>query len=107
MKKAMALAFAFTFSLSGLAVAQDMKSGQPEAKGTVRNVEVGKQAVILEDGTGIGDRETIQSVFEHRARERDQLRDVVQVFDAVLPSTRGAAALEELKRRFAMMSHVQ
>jgi hypothetical protein len=52
MKKAIALAFAFTFSLSGLAVAQDMKSGQPaEAKGTVRSVEVGKQAIILEDGT--------------------------------------------------------
>lgn len=51
MKKAMALAFAFTFSLSGLAVAQDMTPGQPEAKGTVRNVEVSKQAIILEDGT--------------------------------------------------------
>ena len=52
MKKAMALAFAFTFSLSGLAAAQDMKSAQPaEAKGTVRNVEVNKQAIILEDGT--------------------------------------------------------
>jgi hypothetical protein len=52
MKKAMALAFAFTFSLSGLAAAQDMKSAKPaEAKGTVRNVEVGKQAIILEDGT--------------------------------------------------------
>jgi hypothetical protein len=52
MKKAMALAFALTFSLSGLAAAQDMKSAKPgEAKGMVRNVEVGKQAIILEDGT--------------------------------------------------------
>ena len=53
MKKAMALAFVFTFSVSGLAIAQDMKAGnQPaEAKGTVRNVEVSKQAIILEDGT--------------------------------------------------------
>jgi hypothetical protein len=58
-------------------------------------------AVILEDGTATGDPETIASVFEHRVRERDQLREVVQVFDAVLPSARGAAALEELKRRFA------
>ena len=58
-------------------------------------------AVILEDGTAIGDRDTIASVFEHRAQERDQLREVVQVFDAVLPLTRGAAALEDLKRRFA------
>jgi hypothetical protein len=58
-------------------------------------------AVIFEDGTSAGDRETIASIFEHRIRERDQLREVVQVFDAVLPSTRGIAALEELKRRFS------
>jgi hypothetical protein len=58
-------------------------------------------AVILEDGTALGDRDTIASVFEHRAKERDQLRQVVQVFDAVLPSSRGAAALDDLKRRFA------
>jgi uncharacterized protein DUF1344 len=52
MKKAIALAFAFTFSLSGLAAAQDMKSANPaEAKGTVRNVEVSKQTIVLEDGT--------------------------------------------------------
>jgi hypothetical protein len=49
MKKAMALAFAVTFSLVGAAVAQDKAAG--EAKGTVRSVEVSKQAVILEDGT--------------------------------------------------------
>jgi len=53
MKKAMALAFAFTFSLSGLAAAQDMSGAYKagEAKGTVRAVEVSKQAIILEDGT--------------------------------------------------------
>jgi len=53
MKKAMALAFVFTFSLSGLAMAQDMKAGtnSGEAKGMVRAVEVNKQAIILEDGT--------------------------------------------------------
>jgi hypothetical protein len=61
-------------------------------------------AVILEDGTATGDRETIASVFEHRAKQRDELRDVVQVFDAVLPSTRGTAALEDLGRRFASQS---
>ena len=58
-------------------------------------------AVILEDGLAIGDRDTIASVFELRAKERDQLREVVQVFDAVLPTSRGAAALEDLQRRFA------
>ena len=53
MKKAMVLAFAFTFSLSGLAAAQDMTGGYKggEAKGTVKAVEVSKQAIILEDGT--------------------------------------------------------
>jgi hypothetical protein len=61
-------------------------------------------AVILEDGTAAGDRETIASVFEHRARQRDELRDVVRVFDAVLPSTHGTAALEDLGRRFASSS---
>jgi hypothetical protein len=61
-------------------------------------------AVILEDGTAIGDRDTIASLFELRAKERDQLREVVQLFDAVLPSSRGAAALEGLKRRFAASS---
>jgi hypothetical protein len=61
-------------------------------------------AVILEDGTAAGDRETIASVFEQRARQRDELRTVVQVFDAVLPSTHGAAALEDLGRRFASQS---
>ena len=61
-------------------------------------------AVIFEDGTAAGDRETIASVFEHRAKQRDELHDVVQVFDAVLPSTRGTAALEDLGRRFASRS---
>jgi hypothetical protein len=61
-------------------------------------------AVILEDGTAVGDGETIASVFERRAAERDQLREVLQTFDAVLPSTRGIPALEELKRRFASRS---
>jgi hypothetical protein len=60
-------------------------------------------AVILEDGTSAGDRETIASVWIG-ARQRDELRAVVQVFDAVLPSTHGAAALEDLGRRFARQS---
>ena len=55
-------------------------------------------AVILQDGTALGDQETIASVFEHRATERDQLHEVVEVFDSVLPSARGIAALEGLKR---------
>ena len=53
MKKALALAFAFTLPLVGAAVAQD-KAPAPrtaEAKGTVRSVEVKDQAVLLENGT--------------------------------------------------------
>jgi hypothetical protein len=69
----------------------------PIPAGTIAEIT----AVILEDGLAIGDRDTIASIFEHRAKERDQLREVVQVFEAVLPSSRGTAALEELHRRFA------
>jgi hypothetical protein len=69
----------------------------PVAAGSTAEVT----AVILDDGTALGDRETLASVFDHRARERDDLREVVQVFDAVLPSMRGPEALEDLKRRLA------
>ena len=52
MKKALALAFAFTVSLSGVAVAQDKAAPKiAEAKGTVKSVEVKQQAIVLEDGT--------------------------------------------------------
>jgi len=61
-------------------------------------------AVILQDGTALGDPEALTSVFEHRAQERDQLHEVVNVFESVLPSSRGTAALEGLKRAFAVQS---
>ena len=52
MTKALALAFALTLPLSGIAVAQDKAAPKiAEAKGTVRSVEVKQQAVLLEDGT--------------------------------------------------------
>ena len=70
--------------------------------GTGATAEV--TAVVLQDATALGDQETIASVFEHRAKERDQLRQVVDVFDAVLPSARGVAALEALKRGFAVQT---
>jgi hypothetical protein len=70
----------------------------PAAAGATAEVT----AVILQDGTAVGDQETIASVFEHRGRERDQLHEVVEVFDTVLPSTRGLPALEALKRGFAV-----
>jgi hypothetical protein len=73
---------------------------EPAATGATAEVT----AVILQDGTALGDQETIASVFEHRAKERDQLHEVVEVFDGVLPSTRGIPALEGLKRAFAVQS---
>jgi hypothetical protein len=69
----------------------------PAGPGAVAEVT----AVIFEDGTALGDRETIDSVFEHRAKQRDELREVVAVFDAVLPKARGTTALEQLKQGFA------
>lgn len=58
-------------------------------------------AVVLQDGTALGDARTIESIFVRRQMERDDLRGVAEIFNAVLPSTTGMAAFEELKRRFA------
>jgi hypothetical protein len=58
-------------------------------------------AVVLEDNTGIGDDQTLAGFFQKRVAERDEFKTVVDIFDAVLGSQRGAAAIEELKRRFA------
>jgi hypothetical protein len=57
-------------------------------------------AVVLEDGTALGEPETLNAIFAHRAAERDELRKVVDTFNAVLPSKSGVAALAELQRRF-------
>ena len=54
---------------------------EPAAAGATAEVT----AVILQDGTALGDEETIASVFEHSAKERDQLKEVVGLFDGVLP----------------------
>ena len=56
MKKALALAFAFTCSMAGAAMAQDQAAAPAapvagEIKGTVRWVEVNQHAIVLEDGT--------------------------------------------------------
>jgi hypothetical protein len=58
-------------------------------------------AIVLEDNTAIGDEQTIASFFEKRVVERDQLKRVVDVFNAVLPTMRGAAALDELQKRLS------
>jgi hypothetical protein len=58
-------------------------------------------AVVLEDGTALGEPEILKTIFDHRAAERDELRKVVDTFNAVLPSRNGTAALVELQRRFS------
>jgi hypothetical protein len=59
-------------------------------------------AVVLEDDTGVGEADTIRSIFERRTIERDELQRVVGAFADVLASSRGIPALQELKRRFDM-----
>jgi hypothetical protein len=56
-------------------------------------------ALVLQDGTGLGDAAALQAFFDHRAAERDQLGAVAETFRAVLSAKRGASALEELKHR--------
>ncbi|MEO8258150.1 MAG: hypothetical protein ABI868_12460 [Acidobacteriota bacterium] len=58
-------------------------------------------AVVLEDGTAAGDPAVIQSIFERRGIERDDLGAVVEVFMAVLDSQHGMPALQEIKRQLA------
>src|SRR5262249_23727859 len=58
-------------------------------------------AVVLEDGTAIGDPQAIASIFAHRAAERDSLKRVADTFQSVLGAKKGKAALEELRARFA------
>jgi hypothetical protein len=59
-------------------------------------------ALVLEDGTAFGEPDTVASVFAHRAAERDELKKVVDTFNASLQTKRGAAALDELQQRFAV-----
>jgi hypothetical protein len=56
-------------------------------------------ALILQDGTGLGDAAALKTFFDQRAVERDQLRAVADTFRTVLASKRGTAALEELQQR--------
>ncbi len=56
-------------------------------------------ALILQDGTGLGDPAALKTFFDHRATEREQLRQVADAFRTVLASKRGMAALEDLRQR--------
>jgi hypothetical protein len=61
-------------------------------------------AVVLDDGTAIGDEPAIASMFATRVKERDALRAVVDTFNDVLPTMRGAAALDALKERLTVLA---
>jgi hypothetical protein len=61
-------------------------------------------AVVLDDGTAIGDPPAIASIFATRVKERDALRAVVDTFGDVLPTARGAAALDALKERLTVLA---
>jgi len=60
-------------------------------------------AVVLDDGTAIGEESAIVPIFERRARERDALTAVAAVFSDVLSSQHGTAALDSLKQRLVAL----
>ena len=57
-------------------------------------------ALVLQDGTALGDAVAIAAWFDQRAKERDQLRAVSETFRTVLGAKRGTAALTELAQQF-------
>jgi hypothetical protein len=62
---------------------------------------VGVLAVVFADDTALGDETIVRSFFAQRVVERDQLKEVVEAFNAALQDGHGAAKLEELGRRLA------
>ncbi len=56
-------------------------------------------AVVLDDGTAIGDEPIVAPIFARRAKERDALGVVAQIFAEVLASEHGAQALDTLRAR--------
>jgi hypothetical protein len=60
-------------------------------------------ATVMDDGTAIGEEAALKAIFANRAKERVALKSVVDAFNAVLPTMRGAEALAALKDRFAAL----
>jgi hypothetical protein len=56
-------------------------------------------AVILDDGTSIGDEKILAPIFERRMKERDALAAVAAIFREVLAKDHGEAALDSLRAR--------
>lgn len=60
-------------------------------------------AVVMGDGTAIGDAIALTAIFSHRVEERDGLKAVVDAFNEVLAANRGAEALSALRTRLASL----
>jgi hypothetical protein len=60
-------------------------------------------AVVLDDGSAIGDEPVIAPIFAKRVRERDGLKAVVDAFNEVLATRRGPDAVAALQERFAAL----
>ena len=67
--------------------------------GTVKIV-----AVVLDDGTALGDETVIGSIFARRVKERDALGAVAQTFQDVLRSAHGIEALDALRSRLTAIA---
>jgi hypothetical protein len=61
-------------------------------------------AVVLDDGSAMGDEQVIASIFARRASERDALRAVVDAFNDVLQTRHGAEALDALRDRLTAIA---
>lgn len=56
-------------------------------------------AVVLDDGTAVGDARVIKAIFARRVEERDALRSIVEAFQYALRAAQGEAALDLLHDR--------
>ena len=61
-------------------------------------------AVVLDDGTAVGDGETIQRIFARRLEERDSFLAVIDAFNEVTAREHGEAALDALRDRLTAIA---
>jgi hypothetical protein len=60
-------------------------------------------AAVMDDGTAVGEETALAAIFANRVKERNALKAVVDVFNAVLPEKHGAEALSALRERFTAL----
>jgi hypothetical protein len=61
-------------------------------------------AVVLDDGTAMGDPAVITSIFARRTAERDGFQNVVNAFNEVLGALHGEPALDALRDRLSAIA---